>query len=65
MIDFVKKPNLPEGRVTTVICGTDDERILSFFDKKGIEVLKISTNTDIDLSVSNHADMVALHFSKM
>lgn len=61
MSRFIRKPNLPEGKVSTVICGTDDEHILSFFEGNGITVLKNDLNPYIDPSVSAHADMAALY----
>lgn len=61
MISFVKKPNLPSGTVKTVICGTKDESILAFFENCGINVIKTMPNKFIDASVSEHADMSALH----
>ena len=61
MSRFIRKPNLPEGKVSTVICGTDDEHILSFFKSNGITVLKNALNPYIDPSVSTHADMTALY----
>lgn len=61
MMKPVSKPNLPEGMVTALICGTVDEKILSYFNKKGISVIKNTPNTDIDSAVSTHADMAAVH----
>ncbi len=61
MIDFIKIPNLPEGKVTTVICGTDDEKILSYFSRNRISIIKNFPNQSIDSSVSSHADMAAVH----
>ncbi len=64
MMNFIEKPNLPEGKVKAIICGTDDKDILSFFKKEGIRVFFNSPNRDIDPSVSNHADMAAIHIGK-
>ena len=61
MISFVEKPNLPADQVKTVICGTDDERIMNYFRRKGISVLKNSPNPYIGTAVSAHADMAVLH----
>lgn len=61
MIDFVQNPNLPSDRVTSLICGTDDEYILDFFHKNKIEVILIKPNENIDSAVSTHADMSVLH----
>lgn len=61
MSRFIREPNLPEGKVSMVICGTDDEHILRFFEGNGITVLKNDLNPYIDSSVSAHADMAALY----
>ena len=61
MMKLIDKPNLPMGKVTTLICGTDDEAILSFFAEKGITVIKNAPNLNIDTAVSTHADMAAVH----
>lgn len=61
MIKFIEKPNLPEGKAATVICGTEDEKILSYFCRKGIKVIKNAANLSIDTAVSTHADMACVH----
>lgn len=61
MMTHILKPNLPEGRVKAIICGTDDRDILSFFDKNGINVFKNEPNKDVDSAVSTHADMAAAY----
>lgn len=63
MSSFVINPNLPEKRVCKIICGTEDELILAFFEKEGIDVIKNKANFCIDPSVARHADMAALHLS--
>jgi len=62
MISYVVNPNLPSGKVNKIVCGTNDKKILDFFAENGIEVLKVEANTEIDPSVSTHADMSVLHF---
>lgn len=61
MKKFIVCPNLPQRNVTELICGTDDELILGFFEKNNINVIKNSPNADVDPSVSTHADMAVLH----
>lgn len=61
MINYVMSPNLPECRVSAVICGTDDELIIDFFNKLNIIVYPNVKNTRIDPAVSSHADMAVLH----
>ncbi len=62
MIKFIDKPNLPEGRVASVICGQIPYECELFFKEKGIEIFKSEPNKYIDRAVSTHADMCALHF---
>ena len=64
MIKFVEKANLPDSKVKTVICGTEDKTVLDFFFQQGITVIKNSPNGKIDSSVSTHADMCAVHLGK-
>ena len=64
MIRFIEKPNLPEGKVTALICGTDDEEILLYFARNEIKVIKNDPNLNIDTAVSTHADMAAIHLGK-
>lgn len=61
MMCFVKKPNLPSGKVKTVICGADDEGILHYLKSKDISVIKSPPNPYIDKAVSSHADMAVLY----
>ena len=61
MMKLIDKPNLPEDKVTTLICGTDDESILSYFAEKRMSVIKNTPNLNIDTAVSTHADMAAVH----
>lgn len=61
MIKFIINPNLPQGCVDKIICGTDDTDILKFFHDKNITVLANDPNMHIDSAVSTHADMAALH----
>lgn len=61
MTEFIKNPNLPDNKVRALICGSSDERILSFFGKECIDVLCPDINQDIPLPVSNHADMSCLY----
>ena len=62
MIKFIDKPNLPEGRVASVICGRIPCECELFFKENGIEILNFEPNNHIDIAVSTHADMCALHF---
>ncbi|MBQ8504096.1 MAG: hypothetical protein IJ491_07455 [Clostridia bacterium] len=64
MISFVENTNLPCGKVKALICAGNDNEILDFFESHGIEAFKVSSNENIDSSVSSHADMSALHLGR-
>ena len=64
MMKFLLSPNLPSGNVKKIICGTTDRKILDFFFANGIEVISFRQNNNIDVSVSTHADMAALHIGE-
>ena len=61
MMKFVSAANLPSGKVSKIICGTTDSDIISFFLSLDIDVLSITENKSIDIPVSTHADMAAIH----
>ena len=61
MSSFITNPNLPKTKVRKIICGTDDEKILSFFKREQIEVVTFNANPHIDSSIESHADISALH----
>ena len=61
MMKYIKNPNLPETKVNTVICGTEDEDILDFFKRNDISIISIKPNNEIDIAVSTHADMAVSH----
>lgn len=61
MSRFIKKSNLPEGKVVSLICGTDDKSILDFLNQNGIEIFKNEANPFIDSAVSHHSDMTAVY----
>ncbi len=60
MSNFIKSANLPEKRIKTVLIGRHDD-IIKKLNDIGIETVVLEDNTDIDISVGNHADMAALH----
>ena len=61
MINFVTKPNLPTGRVESIICGELCDEVNAYLDSIGVERLVIKANTDIDPAVKYHADMAAIY----
>ena len=63
MSDFVKRANLPDKKVKTVLIGRH-EQIIEELNSLGIETIVLEDNPDIDFSVRNHADMAALHLGE-
>lgn len=61
MTKFVEKPNLPKYKVNCVIAGVLCRELYDYLDNKGIEILHIEPNLNIDAAVSFHADMAVLH----
>lgn len=61
MMKFVKKANLPDGKVTRVICGELCAELNNYLDSRGIERIVIEENKYIDPAVKLHADMAAIH----
>ncbi|MBQ7295007.1 MAG: hypothetical protein IJW86_02310 [Clostridia bacterium] len=64
MMRFVNSPNLPEGRVKTVICGELSDELNDFLDSRDIERIVIAPNKYIDPATENHVDMAAVHIGK-
>lgn len=61
---FLKNPNLPENKVTTVFANIDDIALKNAFDKLSIKVVQIAENTLLDTPVSCHADILANYVGK-
>ena len=61
---FLKNPNLPENKVTTVFAQIDDNRLKSVFDELSIKVVKVNENSLLDAPVSQHADILCNYVGK-
>lgn len=61
---FLKNPNLPENKVTTVYVYIDDNTLKNAFDKLSIKVVSVKENHFLDTPVSHHADMLANYIGK-
>lgn len=59
MISYVTVPNLPQGRVTTALCGADF--VSDYLEKIGIEVIRLNPSKRLHPSLSSHADMLCFH----
>lgn len=64
MISFVVEPNLPKGKVRTIICGEYCEKLYSFLQSRNIEMIGVAPNFNIDKATSTHADMLAIHLGE-
>ncbi len=56
---FLKNPNLPRNKVTTVFANIDDNALKTAFDKFAVKVVHITQNELLDAPVSKHADILA------
>ena len=61
---FLKNPNLPENKVTTVYAYIDDFALKNAFDESSIKVVAVNENPFLDTPVSHHADMLANYIGK-
>ena len=61
MSTFLRYSNLPEGKVTSLICGGLNNELIGFLKSRGIEILYSSENTLVDEAVSKHADLSVLY----
>ena len=61
---FLKNPNLPENKVTTVFANIDDIALKNAFDKLSIKVVQVAENSFLDTPISSHADILANYVGK-
>ncbi len=61
MSGFIKMANLPQGKVSSVICGELCSELNDYLDSIGVERIVIEPNIFIDPAVRFHADMAVLH----
>ena len=61
---FLKSPNLPTNKVTTVFADTDDNALKTLFDKLSIKVVSVRENSFLEAPVSKHADILANYVGK-
>ncbi len=64
MTRFIERPNLPEGKVETVICGELCSELSLFLDSRGIECIVVAPNREIDPATANHSDMAVIHLGE-
>lgn len=58
MSGFIVKPNLPEGKVKSVILGEKNQIVRTFLNDNGIECIELKANPLLDEETNNHADML-------
>lgn len=63
MNKFIESPNLPGGRVQTVLLG-NHPNVIEKIEKMGINCLVFGDNNLIDISVKNHGDMATCYMGQ-
>lgn len=59
---FIKTPHLPEGRVRlAAIGGRYLDKLAAPLENRGVRVLRLPDNPDVDISIAGHADVSLLH----
>ncbi len=61
---FLKNPNLPSNKITTVFANVDDNALKTLFDKLSVKVVPVQQNPLLDEPVSQHADILANYVGK-
>ena len=61
---FLKNPNIPENKVTTVFANIDDIALKRLFEELSIKVVQVAENSLLDTPVSRHADILANYVGK-
>ena len=63
-VRFLKNPNLPGNKVTTVYADIDDIALKNVFNNLSIEVVNVNENSFLDVPVSRHADILMNYIGK-
>lgn len=63
-VRFLKNPNLPGNKVTTVYADIDDIALKNVFNNLSIEVVNVNENSFLDVPVSLHADILMNYIGK-
>ena len=61
---FLKNPNLPENKVTTVFANIDNIALKRLFEELSIKVVQVAENSLLDTPVSRHADVLGNYVGK-
>ena len=63
-VRFLKNPNLPGNKVTTVYADIDNIALKNVFNNLSIEVVNVNENSFLDAPVSRHADILINYIGK-
>lgn len=61
---FLKYPNLPENKVTTVFANIDDNALKTLFNELSVKVVNVTLNELLDAPVRCHADILGNYVGK-
>ncbi len=61
---FLKIPNLPQKKVTTVFAICNDTTLKNAFEELSVKVVNVTQNEFLDAPVSQHADILANYVGK-
>ena len=61
---FLKNPNIPLNKVTTVFADIDENALKKLFEVLSVKVINVNENKFLDTPVSKHADILANNVGK-
>lgn len=64
MSSFIENPNLPKGKVTSLVCGGLNDELIEFLTGREIAILYTEKNNSVDKSISDHCDISALYLGQ-
>lgn len=63
-MNYIEKPNLPQGRVTLVAINEEAGEAIKKLNSLNIKTLKVKKNYNLPLPINNHPDIQILHTGK-
>lgn len=64
MSEFVKKPNLPQKKVKTIICGSKNKILTNYTKSFGIKIISSDLNNSVDKRIAEHTDISVFHLGQ-
>lgn len=61
MINYIKKPNFPEGHVTVAAVSSEAEDVISALESTKIAAIPVEPCPDLPEGIASHADLQILH----